>query len=72
MPQTAIYKFVNLKAENHWEQVGSLNLGKYRHGVVPLDSHPTTSLFVVSGYAQGKKTGDKANEKSNSVELIIL
>ena len=25
MPQTAIYKFVNLKAENHWEQVGSLN-----------------------------------------------
>ena len=73
IPQTAICTFVDGETDKHWEQVGSLNVGRFCHGVVPLESHAMVSLlFVASGYVQGKKIGDEGNEKSNSVELVIL
>ena len=73
IPQTAICRFVDGETDNHWEEVGSLNVGRFCHGVVPLESHATVSLlFVASGYVQGQRIEDEGNEKSNSVELVIL
>ena len=73
MPQKAIYKFDPGKPDNPWIEVGNLSVGRFRHGVVPLGIHATIYLLLVAGgYVQGKSKGDESNEKSNSVELVLL
>ena len=72
-PKKTIYKFVNGKADNPWIEVGSLGVGRYRHGVVPLGICDTIYLlFVAGGYEEGKSTKDEHNEKSNSVEVVLV
>ena len=72
-PQKTIYKFVNGKADNPWIEVGSLGVGRYRHGVVPLGICDSIYLlFVAGGYGDGKTEEDEDNEKSNSVEVVLV
>ena len=72
-PKKTIYKFVNGKADNPWIEVGSLGVGRYRHGVVPLGICDTIYLlFVAGGYEEGKSMKDEHNEKSNSVEVVLV
>ena len=72
-PKKTIYKFVNGKADNPWIKVGSLRVGRYRHGVVPLGICDTIYLlFVAGGYEEGKSMKDEHNEKSNSVEVVLV
>ena len=46
-------------------------MGRYRHAVVPL-GNSGTALFVAGGYVRGNSVEDEGNEKSNSVELVLL
>ena len=76
MPQKAIYKFVDGKVvdgkvDNCWKPVGNMSMGRYRHGVVPLESH-NPALFVAGGFVQGNPIEDEAYAKSSSVELVLL
>ena len=66
-PQDAIYRFVREQEGNHWIKVGKLNIGKYRHAVVPLGS---CTLFVAGGYTWGKFDGHE--RKSASVKVVPL
>ena len=69
MAQEAIYKFVNGKVGNHWVHVGNMSEGRYRHAVVSVGN---AALFVAGGYVRGNPTGEEANVKSSSVELVLL
>ena len=75
-PKEAIYEFVDGevvdgKVYNSWKPVGNMSMGRYRHGVVPLGSH-SPALFVAGGYVPGDPRLDETNEKSSSVELVLL
>ena len=71
VPQSAIYKFVDGTSDNCWVKIGSMSVGRYWHAVVPL-GNCGTALFVASGYVRGNSVEDEGNEKSNSVELVLL
>ena len=68
-PQDVIYRFVREKDGNQlqWIKVGNIDIGKYRHAVVPLKSH---TLFVAGGYVWEKS--DANIRKSASVEGLPL
>ena len=75
-PQEVIYEFVDGeivdgRVVNRWDAVGSMSMGQYRHGVVPLGSRGV-ALFVAGGYVEGDPKEDETNEKSLSVELVLL
>ena len=67
LPQDVIYKFVEEK--NDWIEVGHMDIGRYRHAVVPLGSHGAT-LFVAGGFVWNRV--DENIGKSTSVELVAL
>ena len=76
VPKKDIYEFengeiVDGKVDNRWKPVGNMSMGKYRHGVVPLESHGA-ALFVAGGYVQGDPKEDENNEKSSFVEVVLL
>ena len=71
IPQSTIYQFVDATSDNHWVKVGSMSVGRYRHAVVPL-GNCGTALLVAGGYVRGNSVEDEGNEKSNSVELVLL
>ena len=66
-PQKGIYMFVDGKADSHWMKVGELNMGRYRHGVVPgpVESRGIT-LFVVGGYMQSSPEGEDTVRTSSA------
>lgn len=69
LPQEAIYRFDG----KFWANVGSMSVGRYRHGVVPYESHGAVLvLFVAGGYVRSDPLGDEANVKSPSAELVYL
>ena len=77
VPKKDIYEFENGeiadgKVDNSWKPVGNMRVGKYRHGVVPLESRSSTALFVAGGYVQGDPKKDETNEKSSFVEVVLL
>ena len=68
-----LYKLVNEKTENYWTEVGSMSVGRYRHGVVPVRSGSCgAALFVAGGYVRSVPEGEETNVKSSSIELILL
>ena len=76
VPKKDIYEFQNGeiadgKVDNCWKPVGNMRVGKYRHGVVPLESRGA-ALFVAGGYVQGDPKKDETNEKSSFVEIVLL
>lgn len=66
-PQDVIYKLVREQDGNHWIKVGNMNIGKFRHAVVPLGSH---TLFVAGGYVRDEN--DLCERRSASVEVVAL
>ena len=73
MPQKAIYRLVDEKTDNNWTEVGSMSVGKYRHGVVPVcNGNCGAALFVAGGYVRSVPEGEETNVKSSSVELVLL
>ena len=67
LPLDVIYRYAEEK--NDWIEVGHMDIGRYRHAVVPLGSHGAT-LFVAGGFVWSPI--DECNEKSTSVELVVL
>ena len=72
-PQEGIYMFVDRKADSHWMKVGEMNMGRYRHGVVPgpVESCGIT-LFVVGGYVQSSPKGQEHNVRTASAQFVCL
>ena len=66
-PQDVIYRLVRKQDGNHWIKVGNMNIGKFRHAVVPLGSH---TLFVAGGYVWDEY--DLCERRSASVEVVAL
>ena len=66
-PQDVIYRLVREQDGNHWIKVGNMNIGKFRHAVVPLGSH---TLFVAGGYVWNEY--DSCVTRSASVEAVAL
>ena len=71
LPQRGIYRFVDGNADNQWIEVGKMSVGRFAHGVVPLEKRGTV-LLVVGGYLQSTPMGDEVIERTNSVELVLL
>ena len=72
-PQNAIYKFVDENSCNssRWIKVGSMSVGRYRHGVVPL-GNLGAALFVAGGYVRVCPSEDEVDIKSASAEMVLL
>ena len=64
--QKGIYKFI----DNRWVEVGNMSVGRYCHAAVPVGNHGA-ALFIAGGFSYSK-TGDEANVKSASAELVLL
>ena len=66
-PQNVIYRLVREQDGNHWIKVGNMNIGKFRHAVVPLGSH---TLFIAGGCVWQEYVWCLGN--SASVEVVAL
>ena len=71
LPEREIYKFVDRKDSNAWMKVGNMSIGRYRHGVVPLNHG--TALFIVGGFVHGTPSGDEdCTAKTATAEIVQL
>ena len=72
-PQKGIYMFVDGDADSHWMKVGELNMGRYRHGVVPGPVESCgIALFVVGGYVRSSPDGEEDNVRTSSAQIVCL
>ena len=64
---------ITVDRRNGGAEVGSMSVGRYRHGVVPVRSGSCgAALFVAGGYVRSVPEGEETNVKSSSVELVLL
>ena len=67
-PHKGIYKFVDRKDRTAWIKVGNMRVGRYRHGVVPLENYGT-ALFIVGGFMRMAANGDESCVKTACAEI---